>query len=115
MRLTFVKLRISPLYMSDETLYLQAAEEIKNGKMNPAIAAKAFAKGEGEENKTRAAYMELRVQQLKREAAGETPMQIALNTREGVKALTITVLKSLGYAIFVFLGLYALIRALSRL
>jgi hypothetical protein len=101
--------------MSDETLYLQAAEEIKSGNMNPAIAAKAFAKGEGEENKTRAAYMELRVQQLKMELINERPMQMALTTREGAKALTVTVLKSLGYAIFIFLAFYTLIRALFRL
>ncbi len=105
----------NPLYMSDEALYLRAAEEIKSGDMNPAIAAKAFAKGEGEENKTRAAYMELRVQQLKMEMASERPMQIDLNTREGIKALTVTVLKSLGYALFVFLAFYTLIRALFRL
>jgi len=101
--------------MSDEALYLQAAEEIKSGKMDPAIAAKAFAKGEGEENKTRAVYMELRVQQLKMEVASQRPMQIALNTREGVRTLTVTVFKSLGYALFVFLIFYTLIRAFFRL
>ena len=101
--------------MSDEGLYLQAAEEIKSGKMHPAIAAKAFAKGEGEENKTRAAYMELRVQQLKMELTNENPRPLALTTREGVQAITVTVLKSLGYAAFVFLAFYTLIRAFFRL
>lgn len=101
--------------MSDEGLYLQAAEEIKSGKMNPAIAAKAFAKGEGEENKTRAAYMELRVQQLKMETTGERPLQIALSTKAGVKALAITILNSLGFALLIFLIFYTIIRTLFRL
>ena len=101
--------------MNDEAFYLQAAEEIKSGNMNPALAAKAFAKAEGEENKTRAAYMELRVQQLKLEVVSETTTQIALTTKEGARALTVTVLRSIGYAIFIFLAIYTLIRALCRL
>jgi hypothetical protein len=102
-------------YMSDEALYLQAAEEIKSGKLDPAIAAKAFAKGDGEENKTRAAYMELRVQQLKRELVRQKTTQIALTGKEGAKILVVTALRHIGYAIFVFLAIYTLIRALSRL
>ena len=101
--------------MSDEALYLQAAEEIKSGKMNPAIAAKAFAKGEGEENKTRAAYLEFRVQQLKREPVSQITTQIALTTREGAGILVVTALRHIGYAIFVYLAIDTLLRALSRL
>jgi hypothetical protein len=66
--------------MSDEHFYQQAAEEMRIGTADPGLALKAFAKGGGDERKSHAVYLELRVAQLKTEVAAELGKQLAQKT-----------------------------------
>ena len=66
--------------MSDEAFYEQAAEELRLGTADKGLAAKAFAKAEGNERKANAAYMELRVVQLKADAAAKLGNELAKET-----------------------------------
>ncbi len=50
--------------MSDEDLYLKVTEEVSNGKIDPALWAKAIAKSLGDEDKGKYEYINLRVAQL---------------------------------------------------
>ncbi len=50
--------------MSNEDLYLRVTEEVGNGKIDPALWAKAIAKSLGDENKGKYEYINLRVAQL---------------------------------------------------
>jgi hypothetical protein len=51
--------------MSDEDLYLKVTDEVTNGKIDPALWAKAIAKALGDEDKGKYEYINLRVAQLK--------------------------------------------------
>ncbi len=51
--------------MSDEDLYLNVTDEVTNGKIDPALWAKAIAKALGDEDKGKYEYINLRVAQLK--------------------------------------------------
>lgn len=54
---------------AEEALYAMALEELSNEEIRPGLWAKAFADSEGDENRTRATYLKLRVQQIKDELA----------------------------------------------
>lgn len=54
---------------AEEALYAMAAEEVANGDVKPGLWAKAFAESEGQEAKAQAAYLKLRVQQMRDELA----------------------------------------------
>ena len=82
--------------MSDENLYHQAAEELRSGTANPALEAKAFAKAEGDDRKVRAAYIELRVLQLKSEVALERGKKLRENF------LKASIATAFGAALFFF-------------
>ncbi len=51
--------------MNDDQLYLKVTEEVTNGKIDPALWAKAIAKALGDEDKGKYEYINLRVEQLK--------------------------------------------------
>lgn len=73
----------------EEALYAQAASEVAEGDIRPGLWAKAAAVSDGDERKTQARYIGLRVEQLQlqREAAKELariapPMQDVTPTPE---------------------------------
>jgi hypothetical protein len=66
--------------MSDENFYEQAADELRLGTADKGLAAKAFAKAEGDDRRANAAYMELRVTQLKAAAAAKHGKELAQKT-----------------------------------
>src|SRR5437867_12233242 len=49
--------------VSEEDLYAAALSEVQSGTTRPGLWAKAFADSEGDENKSKALYIKLRVQQ----------------------------------------------------
>ena len=51
----------------EEKIYTIAAEEVAKKNFNPALFAKAFEEADGDDNKTIARYIKLRVEQLKEE------------------------------------------------
>ncbi len=51
--------------MNDDHIYLKVTEEVTNGKIEPALWAKAIAKALGDEDKGKYEYINLRVEQLK--------------------------------------------------
>jgi hypothetical protein len=53
----------------EEALYAMALQELSSEDIRPGLWAKAFADSEGDENRTRATYLKLRVQQIKDELA----------------------------------------------
>ncbi len=53
--------------MNDEEFYKTVAEELREKRINEALWTKATAKAMGDENKVRAVYIQLRVQQLMQE------------------------------------------------
>ena len=55
----------------EESLYEQAAMEVASKTMRPALAAKAFAEADGDEQKSMARYIKLRVPQLRDEFKDE--------------------------------------------
>lgn len=55
----------------EESLYEQAAMEVASKTMRPAIAAKAFSEADGDEQKSTARYIKLRVAQLRKEFEDE--------------------------------------------
>lgn len=90
--------------MSDEHFYKQAAEELGSGKVNPGLMAKAYAKGEGDENRSRAAYIELRVVQLKEEAAVKKANEIVRKSSKAFKVVMIAILIAVAAVIGLSLG-----------
>lgn len=63
----------------EEAIYAAALAELKSGTMRPGLWAKAFANSEGDENKSKALYIKLRVQQererMQQEQKAVTPSQ----------------------------------------
>lgn len=53
--------------MDDEKFYQIIADEIRDGRINDAVWTKAIAKSMGDDNKTKAVYIQLRVEQLMQE------------------------------------------------
>jgi hypothetical protein len=53
--------------MDDEKFYQTVAEELRDNRINDALWTKAIAKSQGDENKTKATYIQLRVEQLMQE------------------------------------------------
>jgi len=53
--------------MDDEKYYQTVAEELRANRINDALWTKAIAKSQGDENKTKAMYIQLRVEQLVQE------------------------------------------------
>ncbi len=53
--------------MDDEKYYQVVADEIRDGRIRDALWTKAIAKSMGDENKTKAVYIQLRVEQLMQE------------------------------------------------
>ncbi len=53
--------------MDDEKYYDIVAQEIRENRINDALWTKAIAKAMGDENKTKAVYIQLRVEQIIRE------------------------------------------------
>jgi len=53
----------------ESALYAQVAEEVASNQIEPGLWAMAIAKGEGDEAKAKAKYLELRVDLLKQESA----------------------------------------------
>lgn len=53
--------------MDDEKYYQVVADEIREGRIKDALWTKAIAKSMGDENKTKAVYIQLRVEQLMQE------------------------------------------------
>ena len=51
--------------LQEEEYYAQAALEVANNNLNPGLLAKAYAMSEGDEQRTRATYIGLRVEQLR--------------------------------------------------
>ena len=51
--------------LDEEAIYAEALSELKSGTVRPGLWAKAFAESEGDENKSQALYMRLRVQHEK--------------------------------------------------
>lgn len=60
----------------DLARYKQAAEEIETGNRDDALWYKAFADGGGDENATKAAYIRLRVEQLRRAAVAASAVRV---------------------------------------
>lgn len=60
----------------DLARYKQAADEIEAGSRDDALWYKAFTEGGGDENATKAAYIRLRVEQLRREAVTATEVRV---------------------------------------
>lgn len=60
--------------MNDDHLYLKVTDEVTNGKIDPALWAKAIAKALGDEDKGKYEYINLRVEQLK-ESNIDSPQQ----------------------------------------
>lgn len=50
--------------MNDEKYYKVVADELRENRINDALWTKAIAKSQGDENKTKATYIQLRVEQL---------------------------------------------------
>lgn len=94
--------------MSDEQFYLEAAQEVSNGVMDEALAAKAFAKAGGDERRMQATYIELRVAQLKASAAAEAAKAVVHKAKAGVakardsvlEVLKISLLSAFGFLVF---------------
>lgn len=59
--------RIADRRQTEEALYVVALEEVLADDIRPGLWAKAFAESEGEPNKAQAAYLKLRVQQMRDE------------------------------------------------
>ena len=59
--------------MNDDQLYLKVTEEVTNGKIDPALWAKAIAKALGDEDKGKYEYINLRVEQLKESPQNSSP------------------------------------------
>lgn len=53
--------------MDDEHFYQTVADELREGRINDALWTKAIAKSMGDDNKTKAVYIQLRVDQLMEE------------------------------------------------
>ncbi len=53
--------------MNDEKYFQIVAEELRSNRINDALWTKAIAKSQGDENKTKATYINLRVEQLMQE------------------------------------------------
>lgn len=60
----------------DLARYKQAAEEIETGNRDDALWYKAFAEGGGDENATKATYIRLRVEQLRRAAVAASAVRV---------------------------------------
>lgn len=86
---------------NDETIdlarYKQAAEEIETGNRDDALWYKAFADKGGEENATKAAYIRLRVEQLRRETVVPAAVKVT-STHAAQTTLTKTLYGVLGIA-----------------
>ncbi len=61
--------------MNDDHLYFEVTEEVTNGKIDPALWAKAIAKALGDEEKGKYEYINLRVEQIKTSPQGESHTQ----------------------------------------
>jgi hypothetical protein len=59
--------------MNDKDFYLEATNEVEEGKQNPAIWAKALALTEGDEEKAKYKYIKLRVERLVADEGDTTP------------------------------------------
>ncbi len=53
--------------MDDEKYYQIVADELRGNRINDALWTKAIAKSQGDENKTKATYIQLRVEQIMQE------------------------------------------------
>lgn len=53
--------------MDDEKYYQVVADELRDNRIKDALWTKAIAKSQGDENKTKATYIQLRVEQLMQE------------------------------------------------
>jgi len=75
-----------PTSISDESLFEQAMNEVQSGTTRPGLWAKAFSLAQGEESKSKALYIQYRVEQLQgeREAAKE-PATLATQERVQIK------------------------------
>jgi len=71
---------LSTIEKRDEAIdlarYKQAAEEIENGSRDEALWYKAFAEGSGDDKATKAAYIRLRVEQLRRTAVAASAVRV---------------------------------------
>ena len=91
--------------MNDEQFYLQAAEEVSQGTMKEALAAKAFAMAEGDAVKSRAIYMKLRVVQLKEEQAENRRVAMATeNPPVRISAFALFTLIIIFFAVLLLIG-----------
>lgn len=81
--------KITSIEKNDEAIdlarYKQAAEEIETGKRDDALWYKAFAEGGGDENATKAAYIRLRVEQLRRAAVAASAVRVTATQPQTVK------------------------------
>ena len=64
-----IRLRGASMRLTDEMLYAEALREVQSGMRREGLWAKALAESEFDEGKAAAAYLRLRVQALKDEAA----------------------------------------------
>jgi curved DNA-binding protein CbpA len=88
---------LNPIQQNDEAIdlarYKQAAEEIEVGKKDDALWYKAFAEASGNEQATKAAYIRLRVDQLRRAAIATAAVrtdstQVAQSIRQPLPSTT---------------------------
>lgn len=101
--------------MNDEVFYQQVAEELREQRINEALWTKATAKAMGDENKVRAVYIQLRVQQLthehwaQRESADEAAAQAQTGPlwlqkiRQRAGPVPLEILKWVAIALLLFL------------
>lgn len=79
---------MSTIEKKDEAIdlarYKQAAEEIETGNRDDALWYKAFAEGGGDENATKATYIRLRVDQLRRAAVAISEVRVTSTTSDPV-------------------------------
>lgn len=111
--------------MDDEKFYQAVADELRSNRINDALWTKAIAKSMGDENKTKAVYIQLRVDQLMEEerrtqAKEKLQEEVGAESEAGTgrgeaedsaKDLGLLVLKGVAFVI----GLYLIYRYLFPL
>lgn len=73
---------------SDDLYYRQVEQELREGKFEPGLGAKALAEANGDEGKARALYIRLRVKSLKTEAAAGNRRAIDHEEQQRLSDLT---------------------------
>jgi hypothetical protein len=68
--------------MDDEHLYERVSEEMAAGDIKPGMWTKAFANAMGDENKAKAIYIRMRVEQLTREEARKEHAALGLDDED---------------------------------